>query len=119
MVALYKEFHEKGLNIIGVSLDKDADKWKDAIAKDGLVWTQVSNLKYWDDPIAQKYGVESIPATFVLNQYGVVVAKDLSGDALRKKVASLLEKKSKQVMPFPMGVKPAVNDPKKGNLQKH
>ena len=107
MVALYKEFHDKGLNIIGVSLDKDATKWKEAIEKDGLVWTQVSNLKYWDDPIAQKYGIESIPATFVLNQYGVVVAKDLTGEALRKKVANLLEKKNKPAMPFPMGLKPA------------
>lgn len=105
MVALYKEFHDKGLNIIGVSLDKDAAKWKEAIAKDGLVWTQVSNLKYWDDPIAQKYGVESIPATFVLNQYGVVVAKDLSGEALRQKVAKLLDKKKQPMMPFPMGGK--------------
>lgn len=106
MVALYKEFHDKGLNIIGVSLDKDAAKWKEAIAKDGLVWTQISNLKYWDDPIAQKYGVESIPATFVLNQYGVVVAKDLSGEALRQKVAKLLDKKKQPMMPFPMGAKP-------------
>ena len=105
MVALYKEFHDKGLNIIGVSLDKDAAKWKEAIAKDGLVWTQISNLKYWDDPIAQKYGVESIPATFVLNQYGVVVAKDLNGETLRQKVAKLLDKKKQPMMPFPMGGK--------------
>jgi peroxiredoxin len=94
MVALYNEFHEKGLNIIGVSLDKTDAEWKKAIATDGLVWPQVSNLKYWSDPIAELYGVKAIPATFVLNQYGVVVAKDLSGDALRKKVASLLEKKN-------------------------
>jgi len=94
MVALYNEFHEKGLNIIGVSLDKDADKWKEAIEKDGLVWPQVSNLKHWEDPIAQQYGVQALPATFVLNQYGVVVAKDLSGEALRKKVIALLEKKA-------------------------
>jgi peroxiredoxin len=98
MVALYNEFHEKGLNIIGVSLDKDGAKWKEAIAKDGLVWPQVSNLKYWSDPIAELYGVQALPATYVLNHYGVVVAKDLSGDALRQKVVSLLQKKNPMTM---------------------
>jgi hypothetical protein len=52
MVAIYKELHSQGLNIIGVSLDKDADKWKEAIAKDKLTWNHVSNLKFWDEPIA-------------------------------------------------------------------
>ena len=90
VVALYKEFHSKGLNIIGVSLDKDATKWKDAIAKDGLIWPQVSNLKFWEEPIAKKYNVQSIPATFILDAKGNIVAKDLRGDALRAKVATLL-----------------------------
>jgi peroxiredoxin/ElaB/YqjD/DUF883 family membrane-anchored ribosome-binding protein len=90
VVALYNEFHSKGLNIVGVSLDKDATKWKDAIAKDGLNWTQISNLKEWEDPIAATYGVKAIPATFILNQYGVVVAKDLHGDALRAKIVQML-----------------------------
>lgn len=98
MVALYNEFHDKGLNIIGVSLDKDADKWKEAIAKDKLVWPQVSNLKHWEDPIAELYGVDALPATYVLNQYGVVVAKGLSGEALRKKVTSLMEQKDPVMM---------------------
>jgi hypothetical protein len=57
MVAIYKELHSQGLNIIGVSLDKDADKWKEAIAKDKLTWNHVSNLKFWDEPIAE-YGVD-------------------------------------------------------------
>ena len=51
--ALYNAFHSKGLNIIGVSLDEDLSKWKDAIAKDKITWTQVSNLKGWQDPIAK------------------------------------------------------------------
>ena len=79
MVALYKELHAKGLNIIGVSLDKSAKAWKEAIAKDGLTWTQVSNLKFWDEPIAKQYKVEAIPATFVLDASGNVVAQGLSG----------------------------------------
>ena len=92
VVAIYKELHSKGLNIIGVSLDKDAAKWKEAIAKDNLTWTQVSNLKFWDEPIAKQYQVESIPATFILDASGYVVAKDLRGDALRAKILELLAK---------------------------
>jgi peroxiredoxin len=90
VVALYNEFNPKGLNIIGVSLDKDATKWKDAIAKDGLIWPHVSNLKFWDEPIAKQYNVQSIPATFILDAKGNIVAKDLRGDALRTKVKELL-----------------------------
>jgi peroxiredoxin len=93
VVALYKELHAKGLNIIGVSLDKDAAKWKEAIAKDGLVWPQISNLKFWDEPIAKQYNVESIPATFILDAKGVIVARDLRGDALKAKVNELLNAK--------------------------
>lgn len=90
VVALYNEFHPQGLNIIGVSLDKDATKWKDAIAKDGLNWPHVSNLKFWDEPIAKQYNVQSIPATFILDAKGNIVAKDLRGDELRAKVKELL-----------------------------
>ncbi len=93
VVALYNEFHAKGLNIIGVSLDDDAAKWKEAILKDGLSWTHVSNLKKWKDPIAIQYGINSIPKTFVLNSFGVVVGKDLSGKELRAKVEELLAAK--------------------------
>lgn len=92
MVALYKEFHSKGLNIIGVSLDKDASKWKAAIAKDQLTWTQVSHLKFWDEPIAIQYDVQVLPSTFILNASGEIVAKNLKGKALRQKIASLLAK---------------------------
>ena len=87
-----------GVHIIGktgapVSLDKDETKWKEAIAKDGLTWTHVSNLKFWDEPIAKLYSVESIPATFILDENGIIVAKDLRGDALKAKIKELLEVK--------------------------
>lgn len=93
VVALYNEFKSKGLAIIGVSLDRSgkADEWKKAIQDDKLTWTQVSNLKFWDEPVAKLYGVESIPATFILDASGKIVAKDLRGDALRAKVAELLK----------------------------
>lgn len=92
VVALYNEFHSKGLNIVGVSLDKDEAKWKEAIAKDKLSWTQVSHLKFWNEPIAIQYQVESIPATFILDASGKVVAKDLRGEELRAKIKELLSK---------------------------
>lgn len=92
VVAIYKELHSKGLNIIGVSLDKEASAWKEAIAKDNLSWTQVSNLKFWEEPIAKQYGVESIPATFILDSSGKVVAQDLRGPELRAKILELLAK---------------------------
>jgi peroxiredoxin len=91
MVALYKEFHAKGLNIIGVSLDDDATKWKDAIAKDKLTWTHVSNLKNFEDPIATLYSIKAIPSTFILDSSGKIVAKDLRGAELKAKVAELLK----------------------------
>ncbi|NHM07390.1 AhpC/TSA family protein [Flavobacterium sp. CYK-4] len=91
MVALYKEFHAKGLNIVGVSLDDEASKWKEAIAKDGLTWTHVSNLKNFEDPIANTYGIQLIPSTYILDGSGKVIAKDLRGAELKAKVASLLK----------------------------
>ena len=92
VVAMYNELHEKGLNIIGVSLDKEGDtqKWKDAIAKDGLTWNHISNLKHWKEPIAEQYNVKSIPATFLLDASGKIVARDLRGDELKAKVKELL-----------------------------
>ena len=90
VVALYNEFHAKGLNIIGVSLDKDAAKWKEAIAKDKLTWTQISNLQEWKDPIALQYKVKQIPTTYLLDETGKIIAKDLRGAELKAKIMELL-----------------------------
>jgi hypothetical protein len=57
-----------------------------------LTWTQVSHLKFWDEPIAAQYQVQAIPATFILDASGKVVAKDLKGEELRAKIAALLNK---------------------------
>lgn len=92
MVAIYKDFHSKGLNIVGVSLDRDAAKWKEAIASDKLSWVQVSHLKFWEEPIAVQYQVQEIPSTFVLDASGNVVAKGLRGEELRSKIKELLSK---------------------------
>lgn len=90
VVAMYNELHDKGLNIIGVSLDKDDAKWKGAIEKDNLTWQHISNLQGWDEPIAVQYGVTSIPATVILDKNGVIVARNLRGEELRAKVKELL-----------------------------
>jgi len=92
VVAMYNEFHEKGLNIIGVSLDREnqKDKWLEAIETDKLTWVHVSNLKFWQDPIALQYGIQSIPATLLLDADGKIIAKNLRGNELREKVSELL-----------------------------
>jgi len=89
---MYNELHSKGLNIIGVSLDKDAAKWKEAIAKDKLTWNHVSNLKGWEEPIAAQYKVDAIPATFILDASGKIVARNLRGAELKAKIIELLAK---------------------------
>ena len=92
VVAMYNELHSKGLNIIGVSLDENLDKWKKAIVDDKITWNQVSNLKGWKDPIAVQYNITQIPATIILDASGKIVAKDLRGDELKAKVQELLAK---------------------------
>ena len=89
---MYNELHSKGLNIIGVSLDKDAAKWKEAIAKDKLTWNHVSNLKGWEEPIAAQYKVDAIPSTFILDASGKIVARNLRGAELKAKIIELLAK---------------------------
>ncbi|MCX7549915.1 TlpA disulfide reductase family protein [Xanthomarina sp. F2636L] len=96
VVKVYEKYHDKGLEIIGVSLDgtpnqKDAKgAWVEAIKKDNLTWHQVSNLNYFNDPIAKLYSIQSIPATYILDSQGVIVAKNLRGNALEAKIAELL-----------------------------
>ena len=94
VVKIYEKYHDQGFNIIGVSLDRpnQKDKWTQAIAEDNLTWNQVSNLQFWQDPIAQLYDVRAIPAQFILDENGVIVAKNLRGDELDAKVKELLEK---------------------------
>jgi thiol-disulfide isomerase/thioredoxin len=90
IVRVYEKYHDKGLNIIGVSLDRSKAKWLEAIEADGLTWQHISHLRYWQDPIAQKYSVRSIPKAFLLDENGTIIAKDLRGQALEDKVAELL-----------------------------
>ena len=91
VVSVYNKYHDKGLNIISVSLDRagQKDRWIQAIEDDKMDWYHVSNLKFWQDPIAKAYQVRSIPATFLIDENGTIVAKNLRGRALHTKIASL------------------------------
>lgn len=91
LVRVYEKYHDKGLNIISISLDKDSqkDRWIKAIEDDKLSWTNISNLKFWREPIALQYNVRSIPAAFLIDSEGKIIAKNLRGRALDTKMAEL------------------------------
>jgi peroxiredoxin len=97
-VEIYNKYHSQGLEIISISLDgekrqKDPKKaWLDAIERDNLTWYQVSNLKYYNDPVAKLYNIKAIPATYILDAEGKIAAKNLRGEALEKKIVELLKK---------------------------
>lgn len=80
---LYDEFHAKGLEIIGVSLDTNKSAWEKAIEKDGLSWVNVSSLKGWKCETLVKYNVKAVPALFVLDEYNNIIATGLRGEQLR------------------------------------
>jgi peroxiredoxin len=86
----YRGFHSKGFTVLGVSLDDKKDKWLEAIRRDGLPWTQVSDLKGWKNEVAVQYGVEGIPMNFLLDKNGTIIAKGLRGPELEKKLAALV-----------------------------
>lgn len=89
VVAAYNKYHKAGFEIFGVSLDKDKQKWIDAIAQDGLIWKHVSDLGHWNSAPAQAYGVNSIPATVLLDKEGKIIARNLRGPALEAKLAEI------------------------------
>jgi peroxiredoxin len=93
VVKVWTEFNKKGFDVFGVSLDKDGESWKKAIADDKLTWTHVSDLKYWGSAAAKQYAVNSIPSNFLLDENGVIIGHNLRGEELYNKVAELLGKK--------------------------
>ena len=91
VVAAYQQFKDKNFTIYSVSLDEHKDAWQEAIAKDGLTWTHVSDLKGWDATAAHEYGVESIPANFLVDPKGNIIATNLRGPDLQAKLAQVLK----------------------------
>jgi len=88
----YKKYHSKGFDIVGISLDHDKDALTNFIKKKGMPWQQYFDGKGWESKLAGAYGVNSIPATYLLDTEGKIAAKDLRGDALAEEVGKLLSK---------------------------
>ncbi|RXF72210.1 TlpA disulfide reductase family protein [Arcticibacter tournemirensis] len=86
----YQIYKEKGFEILAVSLDSDRGRWLEAITKDGLTWPQVSDLKGSGNEVAKLYGVTAVPANFLISPEGKIIAKDLRGEDLNKKLAETL-----------------------------
>lgn len=93
IVQVYEKYHDQGFNVIGISLDREGqkDRWVQAIEDDNLDWPQISHLQFWQDPIAQKYGIDAIPAAFILDENGIIVAKNVRGEELEPTIKKLLE----------------------------
>ena len=92
VVSNYKKFKDKNFTVLGVSLDREdaKKKWLDAIQKDGLTWTHVSDLKFWDNAAAKLYKVQAIPFNLLIDPTGKIIAKNLRGEALEQKLCEVL-----------------------------
>lgn len=91
VVKAFERFKDKNFTILGVSLDQDKDRWLGAVKKDNLQWTQVSDLKGWGNEVAQLYGVNAIPANFLIDPNGNIIARNLRGRALEAKLEQILK----------------------------
>ena len=89
VVRLYNKYKKKGFEVYGVSLDKTKNAWVNAIKADNLTWTHVSDLQFWNSAAAQLYGVNSIPATFLIDRDGTIIAKNLRGASLESKLEEI------------------------------
>ncbi len=96
MVELYNKFHNKGLEMISISLDGTPEQtspkedWERAVSNDKLTWTQLSDLKGWDSKIRDSYNIRSIPYTILIDQNGLIIGEDLSHEALNNKISEIL-----------------------------
>lgn len=91
VVKAFNEYKDKNFTVVGISLDKDKSKWLKAIADDNLTWTHLSDLKYWDSKIPALYGVRGIPANVLLGPDGVIIAKNITGEDLHKKLEEVIK----------------------------
>ncbi|MFM8588469.1 MAG: TlpA family protein disulfide reductase, partial [Bacteroidota bacterium] len=91
VVAAFQQFKDQNFTILGVSLDKSKEDWIKAIADDQLYWSHVSDLKFWDSEVVPLYGIEGIPFNVLLDPGGKVIATDLRGSALERKLQEILK----------------------------
>jgi peroxiredoxin len=92
VVNAYNKYKDKNFTVFGVSLDRQKDPWLKAIKDDNLNWTQVSDLKFWNNAVAVQYKIQSIPQNFLIDPNGIIVAKNLRGEDLQTRLAALLAK---------------------------
>ncbi len=90
IATLYEKYKSKGFEIYGISLDDDRGKWLDAADTDGRIWTNVSGLQGFETPAAFDYAVTSLPAKFLIDSEGIIIAKNLHGSELEEKLKQLL-----------------------------
>ena len=90
VLAAYNKYKNKNFTVLGVSLDKAKPAWIEAIKMDGLAWTHISDLQGWQNSVAQQFQIFNIPQNFLIGPDGKVVAKNLRGPALERKLAKLL-----------------------------
>ncbi len=91
IVKAYADYHGRGFEVVGVSLDNKRDPWLDAIEQLNMTWPQMSDLKGWECEGARLYNVRSIPASVLIDQQGIIVAKDLRGEDLLQKLEELMK----------------------------
>ncbi|MDI3320283.1 TlpA disulfide reductase family protein [Pinibacter soli] len=92
--SIYEKFHPYGLELISFSLDSDLGAWKKAIEKDGLVWHNASDLKAGKlSPVAQKYGIDGLPAVWIIDPNGKIIAEGLKGEAIDKMLETIFSTK--------------------------
>ncbi|WP_254151340.1 TlpA family protein disulfide reductase [Chryseosolibacter indicus] len=93
VVRVYNKYKDKGFTVFGVSLDRKKEDWVQAIQQDGLTWTHVSDLKFWQSEAAKTYNISAIPFSLLVDPDGIIIDKNLRGAALEKRLAEVLDKK--------------------------
>ena len=87
---LYRKYHDKGLEMVGISLDNDRERWYSAVQTDSLEWVQLSSLQRWECPVAKAYNIHWIPTLILIDKEGRIVARRLEGEELEAKIRALL-----------------------------
>ena len=93
VVSEFNKYKDKGFTVLGVSLERPnaKDKWMNAIHDDNLTWTHVSDFKYFENEVAVQYGIQAIPQNLLLDPQGKIIARNLRGEKLQKKLAEIFE----------------------------